>query len=159
MSSTLVLGIGNRFRSDDAVGLLVAQKLQSLNLTEVEAHELDQCCGLNLIDLWKDAQSVVLVDAMCAGLPAGSVRRWEHSLSSSVPLLPLRSSHTLSIAYAITLAQVLDQLPEHLVVYGIEGSSFLHGTELSPGVSNQVRSVVRRISDECTALREPTKSN
>ena len=46
---------------------------------------------------------------------------------------------------ALSLARVLDRLPNRVVVYGIEGQSFEMGRELSPQVSKAVEETVRMV--------------
>jgi hydrogenase maturation protease len=41
VAQTIVIGIGNIFRGDDAVGLVAARRLRELPLKEVQVLELD----------------------------------------------------------------------------------------------------------------------
>jgi hydrogenase maturation protease len=58
------------------------------------------------------------------------------------------STHAFSVAEAVELARSLDQLPAHLVVYGIEGANFAAGVELSPAVEQAVEAAVERLAQE-----------
>jgi hydrogenase maturation protease len=55
------------------------------------------------------------------------------------------STHNMSVAEAIEMARNLDQLPEQLLVYGIEGKNFQFGETLSPYMNGVIEDVVRHI--------------
>jgi len=137
----LIIGCGNRQRSDDIAGILVVEKLQKLGI------ETSICSGqaLDLIQAWTGADDVIVVDVVVTGAPVGTVRTWDagHALSSgeSAPA----STHGLGIAEAIELARVLGRLPARLQVYGIEGHRFEYGTENSPELAYGIEEVVDRI--------------
>ena len=63
----LVIGIGNAYRGDDAVGLVVAQRLQEVPLDHVIIVTTPRD-GTALFELWRDADVVVLIDAEGAQL-------------------------------------------------------------------------------------------
>ena len=63
----LIIGCGNRERSDDRAGILVAERLRDLH---IEAQtRLGE--ATDLIEAWKGADDVVVVDAMMTGAPVG----------------------------------------------------------------------------------------
>lgn len=134
-----VIGCGNPGRSDDGAGILVAQRLRELGLdARVYTGE-----SLGLIDLWKHADEVILVDAVVTGAPAGTIHVWDgrQFFLGKAPA----STHGLGVAEAIELARCLNRLPSHLQVYGIEGHCFALGTSVSSETQRAVEEVVRRI--------------
>jgi hydrogenase maturation protease len=142
----LIIGCGNRQRSDDAAGILVAERLRKLGL------EADTRLGeaAELIEAWNGADDVIVVDAVVTGAPVGTVQAWD----GHQPLTKVRagaSTHCLGVAEAIELARVLDRLPKRLRVYGIEGRRFEPGAQISPEVQRAVEEVVRRIIADLNA--------
>ena len=141
---TLVIGVGNAYRRDDAVGLIVAQHLKQQSVKGLSVLE-ESSSGAALIELWKEADSVILIDAVQSGMEPGTI----HRLDARTQLLSSRffrcSTHGLGIAEAIELARTLNQLPEQCVVYGIEGRSFAIGVGLSPEVERAAEQVVTRV--------------
>jgi hydrogenase maturation protease len=136
-----VIGIGHPDRGDDAAGLLVVRELAARLPAAVDVLE---CTGdqTRLLDAWRGATLVVVVDAMCTGLEPGTV----HVLDpKAAPLLenPALSAHGFGLATAIELGQALGNLPERLVIIGIEGIDFATGAL----VSTEVRAAVRRAVD------------
>ena len=67
----LVIGLGNEYQSDDAAGRAVARKLKASTLVEFCVKE-ESGEGGALIEAWKHADFVVLVDAVDSGAQSGS---------------------------------------------------------------------------------------
>jgi len=133
---TLILGVGNRWRGDDAAGLEVARRAGG------EEHEGD---GSGLLERWAGAGAVIVVDAAAAGAPAGTIRRFD-ARAEPLPAELLRSStHAFGVAEAVELARVLDRLPPRLTVYAIEGSRFVAGEALTPAVAAAVGVLAARL--------------
>lgn len=143
----LVIGIGNLYRRDDAVGLIVARRLREKNLDHVEILEMSGE-GAALVEAWKGAEKVMLIDAVYSGARPGTIFRFE-AHRHSIPTGFFRySTHAFSIAEAIELARALGQLPQKLTVYGIEGEDFAAGEGLSPEVEHAASRVVDSITEE-----------
>ena len=136
----LIIGCGNRERSDDGAGILVAERLRELGIrADTRSGE-----AVDLIEAWKGADDVIVVDAVVTGAPVGTVQAWD----GSQPLASVStttSTHGLGLAEAIQLAHVLDRVPTRLRVYGVEGRRFHLGADISPEVQRAVEVVVRRI--------------
>jgi hydrogenase maturation protease len=138
----IVIGVGNRFRGDDAVGLKVVQRLGGA----VRCFESDGDPS-NLIVLFGSDPDVVVVDAMASGTVPGTVSTIEIAIGYDRPIqVPLRSqssTHGFGVFEALELARILGTVPDRLTVIGIEGADFSPGTDLSP----QLESAVERVTD------------
>lgn len=143
-SGTLIIGLGNEYRRDDAVGLIVARRLKEAAPEQVRVLE-ESGEGAALMESWKDAEAVILIDAVRSGAKPGIL----HRLDAHTWPVPTRffhySTHAFSVAEAIELARALGQLPPRLVVYGIEGKTFEPGLGLSPEVEKAAQEVVERV--------------
>ncbi len=150
MNDTLIIGLGNEYRSDDAAGLLVARRLQAIAGKIVAVLE-QSGEGAALMEAWQDAERVILIDAVRSGATAGTI----HRLDAQAQPIPQQffhySTHAFSIAEAIELARALNRLPPCLIVYGIEGKTFAAGLTLSTEVASAVEEVTRRILVELQA--------
>ena len=146
-SRTLIIGIGNTYRSDDAVGLDVAGRLkdQVHGNAVIAEHGGD---GASLMESWKVSDKVFLIDAVSSGANPGTVFRFEAHTERVPSQFFHYSTHQFSVAEAIELARVLGQLPAWLVVYGIEGENFGAGTQLSPSVEIAACEVTNRLMRE-----------
>ena len=155
-----VIGVGNEWRGDDAVGLLVARHLKEDQLPQVEVAE---CRGtLTAVrEAWKDAAGVIVVDAVVSGGPPGTIHRFDaHGAGIPVELSRSLSSHGWGVAEALALGKVFQELPPWLIIYGIEGQNFGPGQEVSQEVEAAIPEAVRRIRREIQAWleREPQKT-
>lgn len=142
--STLVVGIGNPDRGDDGAGIAVVRHLRGqvgrgVRLLEVSSDPT------RAIDAWTSSDTVVLVDAMSSGAPAGTVRRFDVT-GDALPAPGFRggSTHGLGVTEVVELARVLGRRPSRLIVFGIEGGRYAGGT-LTPAVERAVRDVARAI--------------
>lgn len=147
MSRTVVIGVGNEFRGDDAVGRLTARQIASRAPASVAVHE-STGEALSLMELWGNADRVILVDAAEPSGAPGSVERHdasEHALPSDCFHT---STHAFSVADGIEMARALGQLPGTVIVYGIEGETFDHGAQLTSAAARGVEEAATRILAE-----------
>jgi hydrogenase maturation protease len=150
---TLIIGVGNIYRSDDGAGIITARRVRERAPEGVGVIE-QSGEGTSLLEAWKGASRVILIDAVHSGAPAGTI----HRLDAHAAPVPTRffhySTHAFSVAEAVELARALGELPPYLIVYGIEGQNFAAGLELSAAVKQAVDGVASRLLDE---LRAPPK--
>lgn len=147
----IVIGIGNEFRGDDAAGLLVVRRLKKKQPAGVELQE-QSGEAIALMETMDRADAVILVDAVQSGAEAGQIHRYDAS-EQAMPAQFLRcSTHNFSVHDAIEMARALGKLPPRLMVYGIEGSRFEPGAELSPAVQTALVETVQRINEELQIL-------
>jgi len=140
----LVIGVGNEYRSDDAVGLVVARRLRQLSIGNVTVIEASGE-GTDLMESWKGADTVIIVDAASSGAKPGTIHRID-ARAQRIPTGLLRySTHAFSVGEAVELARAMNRLPPRMVVYGVEGERFDEGTVLSRAVQASVGTVVELV--------------
>jgi hydrogenase maturation protease len=154
MSRTVVIGVGNAFRGDDAAGREVARRIQERvpGKLDVVVCELEPT---RLVDAWEGAEAAVLVDAVSSGAEPGTVHRFD---ATNEPLASREfrsSTHALGIGETIELARAIGRLPSRVVVFGIEGEVFGSGTRLSVPAEEGVERAVELVLEEagCTSRR------
>lgn len=146
-NKTLLIGLGNSFRGDDAVGLLVAKQIAQSNPENIsiQYHEGEP---IELFDLWQGYEAVILIDASYIHANAGTLRRYNIH-EQTLPKTPLdASSHAFSLAAALDLAKTLNRLPKKLILYTIEGSSFAMGEGLSATVEEAADKLSRMLESQ-----------
>ena len=149
----VVVCIGNAYRRDDGVGLVVAERLKTQVPPDVVVLTSEQEPS-RLIDLWEGATSAVVVDAASSGGEPGVVHRFD-AAAEPVPAGVYRSStHAFGVGDAVELARVLGRLPSRVVVLGIEGAEFAAGEGLSAPVEQAVDQAVALVLEE---LARPTQ--
>jgi len=156
----MVIGVGTRYRGDDAAGLAVAQLVAAAR-TVADVIEYDgEPTGL--LALWEGADAVWIADAAVFDAPPGVVRRLVVAGADSPapdsppsgpsapgcgaptgeqPFAGLRgtSTHALGVADALGLAATLGLLPPRVVIYAIRGHDFSPGNDLAPPVAAAAR--------------------
>lgn len=106
-----------------------------------------------LLDCWSGEAAVVVVDAMRAAEPVGTVRVLDASAADPASAGAATSSHGLGVAEAVALGRVLGRLPDRLVVVGVVGERFDLGHGLSPAVAAAVPSAVETVQAVLAAGR------
>ena len=142
MGDVLVIGVGNRERSDDALGPLVLDALAAAGLS---GHESLGDPG-RLMDVWQGRDSVVVIDAVDGAGPPGTVIEWTAD-GTPLPEPFAASTHALGIGSAVGLAETLGRMPARLTLLGVQGERWGFGHELSRAVAAALPKVVRRVRE------------
>jgi hydrogenase maturation protease len=143
----LLIGIGNEYCSDDGAGLAVCRALKTKGFPGALVIECE-CDGTVLMEIWKNAKRVILIDAVSSGTRPGAIYRFDVH-TEHIPLsFSFQSTHAFGIAEAIGLARVLGQLPPYLIIYAIEGKNFSSGKGLSQEVEKAVQQIVELVMSE-----------
>lgn len=141
----LVIGIGNPLRGDDGLGHRLTERLKSIAPDELDIKSIAGG-ALELMDAWRDADEVVVVDATSSGAAPGTIRRFDAARENVPACLERASTHGFSLPEAIELARNIGELPRELIVYGIEGEHFGYGSSLSPQVEQAVDRLVETLA-------------
>jgi hydrogenase maturation protease len=155
-SRILILGIGSPF-GDDRLGWVALEALQASAALaaagggSISFAVLDRP-GPSLLAQWHGADLVIVVDAMCSGAPPGTRHRLEPAEGTTLESV---SSHGFGLAAALELARALNELPPHLVVYGMEIDPSCTGFSLSEPVRRSLPALIREIEREARARAQP----
>jgi len=135
ITRTLVLGLGNLVHSDDGFGVHAIETLRGDVRIPSEVELLDGGTqGLNLLHHLSGVDRLLVIDAIDAGVPSGTLLRFE---GKSLQGLPGKSSvHQLGFSDLMIALQLLDDAPNEVVVLGVQPSSTEWGAELSPSVAS-----------------------
>jgi hydrogenase maturation protease len=152
----LVIGVGNDYRSDDAVGLIVARALRPLVPAWVEVMETSGD-GSILMEAWQKRRAVILIDAVDADANAGMIYRFDLAADEIPPSL-LSSTHAFGIAEAVELARSLQELPPRVLVFGIQAKLLAYGIGISAEVALAAGAVVERVQEALRHFEEDRES-
>ena len=122
--------LGSRYRGDDAVGPLVADRLRAAGATVLECDDEPT----RLLDAWAGLDLVVIVDAVSSGAAAGTVHRVDPGEGPLPRDLGLASTHAFSVPDALELGRALGRAPRRVLVIGVEGAAFGMGDPVTPEV-------------------------
>jgi hydrogenase maturation protease len=149
---TLILGYGNRSRTDDGVGWFVVERLEELALPDIElltSHQLD----VDHAELISRFEAVVFVDA---AMPQSQL-----SISHTVVKAHFQShavAHYLTPSDLLELALTLFGRAPQAILFSIRGSDFNFGTMLSPSTERAAHDAVRQIQ-QLLSTRQPPEMN
>ncbi|WP_327117495.1 hydrogenase maturation protease [Nocardia sp. NBC_01730] len=149
--SAVVIGLGNQYRGDDAVGPTVVSELQRYRLPNVE---LTLCDGepVGLLEAWSGVDLAILVDAVLCE-PSDPGRIWLSTMDNLHGVTHSASSHTLGVPEALLLGRALDRIPGKLIVVAVEAANLDLGLGLSAPVAAAVPRVVETVLDELAATK------
>ena len=156
-----VLGIGSPF-GDDQVGWKVVENLNAQKNTWPDifqsiAIEYYDRPGLRLIELMHDVDIVFLIDAIKSGRKIGTIYRLKNKeIDENKHLL---STHGMGVAEALQLGRVLNQLPETIILYGIEVNEILIQENISNQVMFSTFKVAEQIKSDILTLSLTNKIN
>ena len=146
--------LGSRFRGDDAVGPLAAERLRAAGVPVLDCADEPT----RLLGLWDGLDTVVVVDAVRSGAAPGTLHRVDAAGGPLPRDVGLASTHAMGIADALDLGRALGRAPRRVVVLGLEGAAFGMGDEPTPAVSAALDGLVAAVRDEleeepCTSGR------
>ena len=146
----LLIGIGNEYRNDDAVGLWIARKIRDKKLPSIVVKE-ESGEGAALMEAWQGCQNVIIVDAVKSDAEPGTVFRIDAKKESVPVKLFHYSTHAFGVAEAIELARTMNTLPQRILLFGIEGKISTAGTNISPVALKATKQVIKQIIKEVKA--------
>ncbi len=148
MSRTLVLGVGNILLQDEGVGVRVVEHLKEYYTLPEEVQVLDGgTMGLGLLSYLDGVDRLLVIDAVDAGRPPGTVVRLT---DGEIPAFLGRklSPHQIGLADLLSVAQLRDLMPRRVVLIGVQPDSLEVGLELSPTVGGQMPLIVETVLKE-----------
>jgi hydrogenase maturation protease len=143
----LVLGIGNILLRDEGVGVRVAEKMKEMTLPpEVEVID-GGTGGLDMLYHIEGRKKVIVVDAVKAGAPPGTLFRFtDKDLAAKKGTL--RSAHGIDFSDVIAAARFLGTKPPAIVFIGIEPQELTASMELSPPMQEKVPILINLVMKE-----------
>jgi hydrogenase maturation protease len=149
--SLLILGLGNVLLRDDGVGAAAVARLIDDYEAPASVRVLDGgTLGLALLPYLEDASNVVLVDAVKADAPPGTLVRLERD--DVGPAVATRlSPHQIGVADLLDGAQWRDRYPSRVLLLGIVPESLDLEVGLSPAVAASLPALVECVVEEARA--------
>jgi hydrogenase maturation protease len=151
-----VLGVGSPF-GDDRLGWVAVEALRrspwlaALPAGALEAEACDRP-GAMLLSAWRDAQHVILLDAVRSGAVPGTLFCLQgRELSGAAAF----STHDFGVAEALTLARSLGEHTAHILLLGIEADPACRGDQLSPAVASAMPLLLERVEHEARQWMRP----
>lgn len=148
----LVLGLGNILCSDDGAGALVVHALDRAFERPAGVDVMDGgTLGLSLLPYLEAARAAILVDAVRADAPPGSIVRLEGA--DVAPAVEQRlSPHQIGVADLLDGVRWLDRFPPRLVLLGVVPATIDLGVGCSPAVHAALPRLLDAVVEEIRRL-------
>ena len=138
----VVAGLGNEYRRDDGAGPMAA----ALLVDHALVHDIGPIVDpLDLLGRWDGADLAIVIDSTASGSAPGAVQLLELPARSTGRRVT--STHGISLAGVLRLAELVGGAPGRVVVVGIEGVDFGNGRGLSEAVDAAVAVAVQKVVD------------
>lgn len=150
MTKLTIIGIGQSFRGDDAIGIIAVKSWIAAHPETANHPDLlvqtAETPGVGLLDMLTEAPVVVLVDAVRSGAAGGTIHRLTENQIASFAA-KMESGHGWGVAESLKLGRTLgrEELPEEIHILGIEAEQFEIGTDLSNAVGKQLPTIIEEI--------------
>lgn len=148
----MILGIGNLLFTDEGFGVrVISRLLREYRFPENVSIEDGGVLGVNLLGIICQPDHLIVVDAVRNKGNPGDLYRLE---GRAVPerIRAKNSLHQVDFLEALTLCQVLDKVPE-TVILGVEPEDIeTLQTELTPTIAEKVDPMIRMVLAELDRL-------
>ncbi len=149
MSETLVLGLGNILLRDEGVGVRVVERLlEQYDFPEGVRVMDGGTLGLDLLPFLEDASRLLVIDAVQARKPPGTLVRL---VGDEIPIFldaSKVSPHQEGLQDLLAVAVLKGYLPSEVVFWGAQIASLGVGLDLSDAVAAQVDALVGKVLAE-----------
>ena len=146
MAKGLILGMGNPIASDDAIGIVIAEKLKKIiNDPKIEI-KTTECGGLNILDLICGYDFLIVIDAIKTGKhKPGEIVHFkaeEYDFTHRSAAV-----HDVSFFQAIELGRRMGmKIPDRIEIISIEiVENRIISEKLSPKVEAAIEPVIEKI--------------
>ena len=144
----LVLGIGNVLMTDDSVGVRVVHELERRYRFPENVELLDGgTSGIELLSYIANRDYLIIIDAIRSDFPPGTVLKVE---GEDVPakFMTRISPHQLGISDLLAAATLTGELPERMVLFGMEPKKISLGLELSDELKANLEKLIAKVVEE-----------
>ena len=141
---TVVLGLGNRYLRDDAVGILVVEELQRHELGAGVVVRAHQTFDLWLLSQFAGASGLVIVDALKSDSAPGTIAEFSVTPSPG-PLSSVPGLHSLGLHDLVDFASRVGLLTCPVTIIGVEPKDCEVGEGLTPEVERVLPDVLARV--------------
>jgi len=149
---TLVLGLGNLVHSDDGAGIHAVQRMQTDARVPSDVVIIDGGTqGLSLLPHISGFERLLVIDAVDAGEPPGTLIRLEGRALADMP--GNASVHPLGFSDLMVAMKLLGDLPAEVVVFGVQPMSTEWSAELTPPVEKALSPLIDSVVAQLEAWK------
>lgn len=144
-----IIGCGNLNRSDDGVGVVIAQRLQQYLAEHPNPNVRVYDCGTAGMEVMfqaRGSKQLIILDASATGSEPGAIFKVPSSELEALPE-PSYSLHDFRWDHALAVGRKIfrEDFPEDVTVYLIEAESLDFGLELTSVVERSAQRVFQEL--------------
>lgn len=149
----LIIGIGNILIRDEGIGVRVAEQMMKMSLPP-DVQVMDGGTGgLDLLYVIEGRKKVIVVDAVKAGSPPGTLFRFtDKDLEEKKGTL--RSAHGIDFSDVVSTSAYFKTKPDEIVFLGIEPADLGAGLDLSPEIEKMIPVLINLVLKEIEKERQ-----
>ncbi|EAZ90772.1 hydrogenase maturation protease [Crocosphaera chwakensis] len=147
-----VIGCGNLNRCDDAVGVIIAQKLQKIfqdaNLCNLKIYDCGTA-GMEVMFQARGSEKLIIIDACSTDSEPGTIYKVPGEELEELPE-PSYSLHDFRWDHALAAGRKIfkEEFPNDVTVYLIEAENLGLGLEISPSLKDPIKKVIESIEKD-----------
>lgn len=148
--NVLVLGLGNILLSDEGVGVRAVEELQRRYDCSDDVEIVDGgTVGFELLPYFDERSHILIVDAVKADNKPGTIVR----IDDPPAYFRARTSpHQIGLADVMGLAAISDNLPQNIILLGMEPKRLATGLTLSREIEQNLSRLVDMVVTELEAI-------
>jgi hydrogenase maturation protease len=145
-----IIGIGNLLRKDDGVGIVLLERLQKQKKELPKNIEFIDggTGGMNLLHLLAQFDIVLLIDAVDFKARPGQARVFSLKDIQSQKKPVMMPTHDSDFLNLLRLSQELKELPETLVIFGVQPRDVSYGMGLSKEIETVLDGLFLKLQKE-----------
>jgi hydrogenase maturation protease len=157
----VIVGVGNRIRGDDGIGPTVIERLKGGQAGDAEEiHLVDAgTTGFLALEAMSGAQRAIVVDAVQTGASPGTIREYRCVDGNFETEIPEMTMHDVSFTEAMVAGRAVYDLPDDILILGVEPADISIGDELSEPAEQAAAELVELLTerrDELSTIAMPT---
>jgi hydrogenase maturation protease len=150
-----IIGFGNKYRSDDGIGIRVIEELKKLSFfKDIDAID-GGTSGTDLLFLAKECRKIIIIDAIDIGEDTGGIARIKESDIEDFIKKDCRSLslHDLNLSDILKLIRAL-KINIDITIIGVKPASTDLGENLSPEVERKIPQIISMVKEEIAVIKK-----
>ena len=149
----IVIGLGNPLMADEGIGTVLidvlARQAEAGTLPTDSVEYLDGGCGgMYLLHSIASRKKVILIDCCLMNEPPGTLRRFTPDDVRTVKQMAHLSLHEVDILRVLEMAEIIDQSPEEIVIFGIQPVTITEQMHLNAPLRERLEDYLNEITKE-----------
>lgn len=145
-----VVGVGNPIMGDDGVGKRVIEELESSSDERTDGVVLTHAgtTAFFALEAMSGCRKAIVVDAIETGSEPGTVHRYRYADGAFADEIPEMTMHDFSFAEALRAGRDAYDIPDELLVFGVEPVRVEASLELSDRIERAVPELIELVLEE-----------